>query len=229
MNENIIYDDVFLQLDNTDNNKLFFYGLIIIVLLFFFKFININLNIILVVIISIIAILYYNSKNQYKMKEDKIIFDNKTKLIRPPSKKIQSYPQFVDFIFSIQEMYVYNVQAYENLIDTLDDIFQIYEETIIDNSTAGYNYNLIDNKRKEAVNSLHSIIFNLPNNKEYINKLNDAILKLNQLIYIILDELQTLNNLYIFNNGYNRNTVIINNGPKPDNFYDKEPYSFDIF
>lgn len=222
-------NNFFLQLENTDNKKLFFYAVIIIILLAFFQYLNIGLNIIFAVFIGLIVILYLNSKNQYEQKVSKNTFDNKTELIRPSPKKIQSYPQFVDFIFSIQDMYIYNVPAYEEMIDSLDDILELYEESIKDLSTAGRNYNLIDNERKEAVNSLHSIIFNLPSSKEYIEKLNEAIEKLNELIYQIMEELYSLNKLYIFNNGFDRNTVIISKGPKPENFYDKEPFNFDIF
>lgn len=226
--ETFIDNNIFLQIEKSDAKTLFLYIIIIVLILAVFQYLSIGVNIILGIFFAILLILYLNSKNQFQEKNLKEIYDNKVNLIRPKPKHLQRYPKFVDFVFAIQDFYSYNVPAYENMIDFIDYVIELYEESINDNSTAGFNYGLVDNARKESVNNLHSIIFDIPSNNIIINKLNDSIDKLNELIYDILDELYSLHKLYIFNNGYNRNTVSIIKGPKPENFYNEEN-NFDIF
>lgn len=228
MNSNVS-NNIFLQIENSDNKTLFLYGLILIVALYLFQKIFIGLNIIFGICLGVLLIMYLNTRYQKEETETKEIYDNKLKYIRPKPKKISSYPLFIDFLFSIQDFYQYNVPAYEDMIDSIDDILELYEESKITPSTAGLNYGLVDNERKEAVNSLHSIIFNVPNDNQVIDVLNEAIEKLNTMLYDLMDQIYSYHKLYIFNNGYNRNTVEIIRGPKPENFYDQAPFSFDLF
>ena len=44
-----------------------------------------------------------------------------------------------------------------------------------------------------------------------------------------MNDIYLIYKLYIFNNGYSRNTIQIVQGPKPENFYENEPYNFDVF
>lgn len=227
--ESYIDNNIFLQIEKSDSKTLFFYGIVIIILLSIFQYLSIGTNILIAFFLAILIIVYFNSKNQYTEKSNKEIYDNKVDLIKPKPKRIQNYPKLVDFIFSIQDFYLYNIPAYEQMIDSIDNILELYEETKINYSVAGINYNLIDSERKEAVNNLHSIIYNIPSNTFMLNKLNSTIDELNNLLYEILDEIYTYYKLYIYNNGYNRGTIEIIRGPKPENFYNNEPYSFDIY
>ncbi|ARF09245.1 hypothetical protein Catovirus_2_194 [Catovirus CTV1] len=222
-------EDLFIQLQNTDGSRLFFYCVIFLIVFAIFQNFTIGLNIILAIFISVIIVLYLNSKNVYDNNKLKNIYKNKTELIRPTPAKIQNYPKFTNFVFSIQDMYPYNPPSYEDMVDAIDNILELYEEAKIDPTISGLNYNLIDQQRKEAVNSLHTIIFNLPSNNVYINKLNESIDVLNNLINELMNEVFYLNKLDIFNNGYDRETIILDKGPKAENFYTNDPFTFDIF
>lgn len=227
--QSYINNNLLLQIDNSDSKTLFIYGIIIIIFLAIFQRLSVGINIVLALVLASLLILYLNSKNQLEQKNIKEIYDNKTNLIRPKPKKIQNYPKFLDFVFSIQDFYNYNVPAYELMIDSIDNILELYEESINDYSLAAINYNLVDNQRKEAVNNLHSIIHNIPSSTGLINKFNESIIMLNNLIYEIMDNIYSFHKLDLFNNGYNREVINIIRGPKPENFYEKEPFSFDIF
>lgn len=224
-----INNNIFLQIEKSNGKTLYLYGIIIIILLVVFQRLSIGLNIIFGSILAMLIIMYLNSRSQLEQKEIKEIYDNKINYIRHKPIRIQNYSNFVDFIFSIQDMYEYNPPAYEQMIDSIDDILELYEESKTNNSTAGLNYSLVDDERKEAVNCLQSLIFNIPSDKNVINKLNNSVKMLNDMISTLMDEIYSYNKLHIFNNGYNRQTVEISRGPKPENFFDNAPYTFDIF
>lgn len=213
-------EDFVQQIKTSSNQTLFLYIIIIVFIIVIFRRFNISLSIILAIFIAIIVIVYINTNNTLNIRSDEEIFQDKVNTIKPTPINIQKYPKFVDFIFGIQDMYQYNVPAYEQMIDSIDFILDLYEEAKINNQVAGSNYEIIDHKRIETTGNLQSIIYNLPTNTIYINKLNDSIEYLDDLIIELLDEVYSLNQLYIFNNGYNIETKIINMGPKSYNFYD---------
>lgn len=225
----LINDSVMLQIEKSDRSTVYMFGLIIIIFIAIFQRQHIGLNLVFGLTFSFFIVMYFNSRNQLDAQNLKEIYDKKTKLLRPTPKKIQKYTDYVDFFFSIQDLHPYNVPAYENLIDATDSFLSVYEESSITPALAGFNYNIADNKRKDAVNSLHSIIFHVPNSNELINKLNGSVESLNNMMQTKLDEIYSLNKLHIFNNGYNNSTVEIMRGPKAENFYEIAPYSFDLY
>lgn len=225
-------NNIFLQIGNSDGTTIFMYVLITIIILAIFKNIDMGVNIIVAIIISLIIILFLNSlyidkqeaiQNMYKEKYDSIV---------PKTDTVKKYPEIVDFLFSIQDFYVYNVPAYEDMVDSIENILLLYDESQNDNSKAGIDYGLIINEQKEAVNSLHSLIYYIPSDPRYMDKLNIAVRDLDTIIYNILDDVYNLNKLYIFNNGYDRFTIELDNinMPKPENHYNiDDPYTFDVF
>lgn len=231
MDKLLTYDNTFLDIENSNKNIIFLYFFIILVFLSIFLRLNIELNVILGLVLAVILILYFNTKNQFDKKEIKNIYDKKESLIRPKSKKLRSdkYPELVDFIFSIQDMYKYNVPAYEEMILTIDDFLELYEQSKITFKLAGMNYNLAEEKRRDAVNALHSLIYGLPTNKQLVHKLEESTQKLYKLLGEKLDDINTINTNYILINGYSVDTIITNRGPHAVNFYSHEPYTYDIY
>ena len=183
-------------------------------------------------LLLILFILYLNTKNQFEKQKVKNIYDKKRSLIRPKSRKLSSneYPEMIDFIFSIQDMYKYNVPAYQEMIEHIDNFYELYEQSKITHSLSGLNYGIAEDKRREAVNALHSLIYNVPTNHIVMNKLENAVNKLFNLLGERLDEIYTLNKNYILLNGYSVDTVVVNRGPNPINFYsDEQHYTYDIY
>jgi len=224
-------NDIFLQIGNSDGTTIFIYSIIVIIMLAIFKNLDVGVNILVALLLSILIILFTNSL--YKDQQETIdnIYKEKYDSIVPKTETVKTYPEMVDYLFSIQDFYVYNIPAYEDMVDSIENILQLYDESKGDNSKAGANYGLIGGERKKAVNSLHSIIFNIPSDPRYIDKLDTAINDLDAIIYNILDDVYNLNKLYIFNNGYDRYTIELDNinVPKPDNYYADKSYTFDVF
>lgn len=231
MDKTLTYNNAFIDIENSHKNILFLYFVVILVFISLFLQLHIELNIILGLSLAVVLILYINTKNQFEKQHIKEIYDKKKSLIRPASKKLQpeTYPDMIDFVFSIQDMYKYNVPAYQEMIETIDDFFELYEQSKITHSLAGLNYNLAEGKRRDAVNALQSLIHNVPTNKIVMHKLSDATAKLQHLLGDRLDDIYTINKNYILKNGYSVDTVVVNRGPHPVNFYSHEPYTYDIY
>jgi hypothetical protein len=97
-----------------------------------------------------------------------------------PNKKTDQ--DFIDFIFSIQDFYVFNPQAFEEMIDNLNAFLYLRDKIFIDSVMCNYYYQIADSKKNNMLNSLHSILFNLPNNGVFTGKINLAHKRLETLL-----------------------------------------------
>lgn len=213
-------------IDKSTNKRLFIYIVIIIVFGYFFSKLSIGLNIVFGLIIAVIVIYYINKKESSDIIEEEKIHEIKKDSIRPTPKRIHDYKELLDFFFSIQDYYQYNQQSYENTIDSVDDFLMFYEELKRTNKKAGLFFESMELKKHNAMNALQSIIHNLPNNKELVQKLSDACVILGDLLNIYLTETYEINKKYLTKNGYNNTSVNIYLGAKPNNFYESNDYDF---
>jgi hypothetical protein len=215
-----------------DNKTLFYYIIIFIVITFAFSTIKLGLNMIYGTVIAYLVV--YFLYNNYKEKQEK---ENKTKSFQeanllPKPEIFEKYGDIVKYLFSIQDFYIYNPQAYEDMTKSLDNFFRTFEETQNNPSQAGVNYNLMISYKKYATNSLHSIIYNLPNDVQYTNKLNDAIIIIQEILDKYLDKVKNIHEKYLYENGYNNKTKLIDNLKMPYNFFDtgyKSRFTFELF
>jgi len=215
-----------------DNKTLFFYVVIFIFIIFAFSTINLGLNMVYGTVVAYF-IIYYLYHNYTKKQET----ENKTKSFQeanllPKPEIFQNYQDITKFLFSIQDFYIYNPQAYEDMTENLSNFFRTFEETLNNPTQSGINYGLMKTYGKNATNSLHSIIFNLPNDTQYTRKLNEAIIIIQEILDKYLIKIIDLQKKNLYENGYNVGTKLINNEIAPYNTFDngaKSMYSFDLF
>lgn len=203
-------------------NSLFIYFIVVITSIMYFRTLNIGLNTLLgLIVASIIIYIYY--QNEVSDQTDKeALHQLKADNIYPSPKLISKYVDLTDFIFSIQDFYEYNPQAYENMIHALDTFLEIYEEVQIDSSLAGRHYDNADSQKSLILNNLHSIIISIPSSKLLIKKLDNSLQTLEELINNYLTVIYEANQNYIKTHGYFNNTKIINLNVKPfDSSFDE--------
>jgi len=203
-----------------DNKTLFYYALIGIGIIFAFSTQNIKLNLIFGSVIAY-GVIYFLYKD-YRAKQEK---ENKTTAFQesqllPKPEVFERYADLVKFLFSIQDFYIYNAQAYEEMTESLRFFFQTYEETQNNKRYAGRNYNLMKTYKKNAVNALHSIIHFLPNDVNYTEKLNKAIIVMQQILDKYMDKVERMYDENIYENGYDWYTNVLNKGAEPYNHFD---------
>ena len=199
--------------NNIDNVTLFWYVVIFILIIFIFSNKNIGLNVVFGTIIAMIVI--HTMYSDYTKTQLMIEEHNTTKknLIVPNPIKSIKYEQIVNFLFSIQDLYDYNPQSYEDMIEHIDYFFNMYEEVLVNNRSAGYNYQLMNDQKKNILNSLQAIIYKMPINTEYDQKLENAVGTLRNILNGYLDKVNYFYKNDIYINGYNINTKIIHKGP----------------
>ena len=219
-------DNIFRNLETSDNTVLFKYLVILIIFLAIFRLLPIGINIVFGIGLAVLLVLYLNSKKQYDEKQKEELMDSKKKQIRPKPIRIQDYEDLVNFIYSIQDLYIYNPQSYEEMIDEIDNFLLIYEEAKNIPNLSGINYGLMDKYKLNAINSLHAIIYNLTNHKSMIDKLNRATDELDVILNKYSMEIYNQYQVYLVKYGYQNSTKLINKGPKEGNYYEDKEYTY---
>ena len=163
---------------NINQIEIFNYVLIVVTCMTIFSYQNININTIFGFIIGTIIIYYlYSTSNNIINYENNILNTKKEKLILN-NKNIIKDNKIINYLFSIQEFYYYNPQAYLEFISRIEKFIILYNEVLKDNKTAGINFELMEDEKNEIIKSLSSIIYKLDHNKELINKLNNSVYKI---------------------------------------------------
>lgn len=213
---------IFTTINSFDNKILFRNIVIILLFIYFFIKLNIGLNVIFGIILAIVVIMYFTEKESIQTEIKKEQYENKLETIKPKLQKNKE-EDIVDFVFSVQDFYVFNPQAYEEFIDNLDAFKELYDTTFIDGKLSHYYFQIAESKKENALNSFHSLIFKLPNDKFYTDKHMRAHKRLETLLNNYLNQLydQCTHNEYKEGLSFLRRPI--NNGPKEYNsFFDKD-------
>jgi hypothetical protein len=205
---------------NISSKSIFLYTIIVVSCLLYFKHIHISLNYIIGICVSviIIAVLYKYEIETYQNTEK--LHEIKKGYIFPPSDKISQYKEITDIVFSIQDFYEYNPQAFESMINSLETFLNIYENISDDNSLSGDLYKNADNYKLLVLNHLHSIIIMIPSDKNLIEKLNNSMKNMEEILNDYLTKIYDIHKNYVDKNGYYNNTKLIELNIYPYNHYD---------
>lgn len=194
------------NITNIDNDTLFWYVSIFVLITFAFSQLKISMSTLYGTIISFVTIhLLYTTYNISKT-NNKIMSDQKKDLIIPHSENINSDEKLVNLLFNMQDFYSYNPQAYENAISDLDKFLNYYSQVKNFPETAGTYFDNMNDLRRNILNEIHSIIYKLPQNVQYTEKLNKSISIINDVLFDYLDKVKYINDKYIFENGYSYNS-----------------------
>lgn len=220
---------VYKFIESIGNKPLFKYILIIIAFLFFFKNRNIGLNIILALFLACLVIFYLYEQSEFLLNTEEKEYEAKFNNIKPKSDRIINRKNYIDFFFSIQDLYVYNPEAYEEMMDNVDAFFTIY--TIMHKGTPynEHSYQIAESKKNNAINALHSMIFSLPNDPQVTDKLNRAHKRLETLLTDRLNVLYDIVRYNIIQNGRNIQSQQIDIGPKPANNYFDKDFTYQLY
>lgn len=204
-----------------DNKTIFYYVVVFISIMYLFNFFEIKLNILFGFIVSCIVlyVLYKHYRNNQE--EENKIYAYEKELIYPKSDKIVKYDKISEFLFTIQDFYIINPQAYAEFIQNIENFLTMYED-IKDNKPSVYlmYQNLLDTRRK-ILNSLQSLTYNFPENKEYLKKLDTSLNNFDEIINVYVEEIRIIHENCLHNHGYNVNTKLYNDKFIPYNSFNK--------
>jgi hypothetical protein len=129
------------------------------------------------------------------------------------------------FLLKIQLYYYYNEEAYEEMVEEIENFLVLYRSVYIDNSYGGKFYDIMNDKKSLILNNLRSINIKIP--KEY--NLEDALNDLEMLLDEYLDKVYYLYQNYIQKNGYTYDTKLINRKEMAYNKYSENVSSFSYY
>ena len=213
---------IYSLIDSYDNKRLFRNIVIILIFIYFFIKLDIGLNLILGLTLATVVIMYLTEKENIQTEIKKEQYETKLNTIKPKPKEVKD-EDMVDFIFSVQDFYVFNPEAYEEFIDNLDSFKKVYDTIFSDSQFSHYYFQIAESKKDNALNSFHSLIFKLPNDKFYTDKFDRAHKRLESILNNYLNQIydQCTHNEY--KDGLDVLKRPINIGPKEYNvFFDKD-------
>ena len=224
--------ELYEYIDKWDDISIFTYITIFLSVLWFFRKKELGVNILIAIIIGWFIINYLNHRSittiDTKEKNEAI---KKEKIVPELTDEAQSHIDIVDLLFSIQDMYIYNPQQYEKMVQSINYFYDLYKITYVDNKTSYLNYDMMKQFKRDALNALMSLIYTLPEDKHIRNKVNSAAIVLDNILTKYLDQISYILDDYTYKNGYSVDTKIIDYGVKPMNEYDDifKIYSYDIY
>lgn len=169
-------NNLFVKLSKIDNISITIYLTVIIIALFFAQKNKISITFIFFLAIGIfISYLIYKKReinDISKQKEQKIKID----MIIPKPKRLDKYPDLVNFLYNIREFYYINPSSFYSLVSNIDQFIQLYEQLMYDKMIyCTQNLEVANNFIKNAQNYLHSIIYNLDTDKNITKKYHQSM------------------------------------------------------
>jgi len=217
---------------NSFNNQILFRNIVILLIfLYFFLKLSIGLNIILALVLGIITILYLYEKETLFTQIEQRREEEKKSIIQPKTDQIQTRgdKDLTDFLFSIQDLYVFNPQAYEEMIDNIESFLTLHESAFLNEKLCNYYYQIAESKKQNALNALHSIIFKLPHDKIYIDKFNRSHRRLETIMNKHLNEINDQCTAVLMRDGYDVYKKPITKGPKEFNTYFDKNFTYQFY
>lgn len=219
---------LYSYINEINKKSLVLYIVIIIVSVLYFNNKKITLGTLLGIFSGVMLAIYLKNKDTINLTNENTQHDIKLKNIHPSAVHVGDYREITDFIFSIQDMYIYNPPAFEEMIVNIDKFFGVYKEIMIDSTLAGVKFSIINKLKHNTLNSLHSIIFMLPANKILIHKHENAIKKLDELLNVYLNRVYNMYNANLQTYGYDTRTPLLDTNMIPNNFYEKNIYTYEF-
>lgn len=217
-------------IDTWNGHHTFIYVTVLIFVLWIFYKRDYKINVLIAILVAYFIISYLNHKSITTADTLEDIFKKKKKSIKPEATETFEQENVINFLFSIQDLYKYNPQQYEHMIDNINSFYKLYKITFIEHDRAHINYTLMEQMKRDALNAFQAIIFKLPNDIRVLRKVEKANVMLDEIMTKHLDQISFIVDNYDYKFGKNVNTKIINYGVKPFNEYSDifQPFSYEI-
>ena len=220
--------NLYEYIDDIDRSSFFFYIIIFLIFIIFFKNYEIGINIIVCIFFYFLLVLFINEKKKKIKKENMETKQKKINSLEPEVKNLVKYNEIIDFLFSIQDLYIYNPQAYEEMHNCINNFFIVYEDILKNKKQTNNLFNIADKNMYDSINSLHSLIYSIPENDLNVrNKLHVAMDVLEKILNKYINEMYDIH-VGNLKDGYNVNYKCINTGPKEYNFFGEDNTNFNF-
>lgn len=93
------------------------------------------------------------------------------------------------FIFDTQDFYIYNPQAYEEMIDNLKSFISIYNRTFGIKAFCGQYFQIAKSKKNNTLNAYYSLSLTIPHNNIHVAKFDCSLKTLKHILDKYLSEI----------------------------------------
>lgn len=224
--------ELYEYIDTWNGPTLFVYIVIVFFVIWIFSRSKIGINVYIGIIVAAFLVNYLNNRALVAADTNEDIKKIKQDEIKPKlNDEASNHDNLLSMLFSIQDMYPYNPQQYEVMIKAINDFYELYKLSFLDDSTVFVNYEMMKQYKRDALNALKSMIFSVPVDKNIIDKVNTSVSVLDGIMTTDLDQISYLSDNRTYKYGFDVNTKVILGGPKPFNTYDDifKQFSYDIY
>ena len=194
--------NVYNIITNETSKNLFYFGILLFIVIFISNkyTITINLFILLILYYIIINIFYtYNEENKLNKNKE---FEIKNKEF--PDIKSENIKDLLFYLKTLKEFSKLNYEKLKILFINFDIL---YNNCITNNNLINSNYSILFDIKINIINLLNSYKLN----GYSLDNLDDIVVRTNNILNKYLSNLYNINDKYLYYNGYNINTKIINN------------------
>jgi|688.fasta_scaffold192053_3 hypothetical protein len=202
-------DKIIDKINTYNDETIYIYSAIIFFSMVYFSRYNIGINVVFGFFIGIIIIniiLKQKIDTDENRRED---LKTKISVIKPKLNTLQKRDDIVDYLFSIQELYYYNPQAYSEMVQLLEDFYRLEDLVSIGELNFGLYYDLLQDKKRLILNNLQSLIILTPEDKRIDLKLEMACDILEDKLNKTLDKVYYMYKENIHKNGYNTDIKLL--------------------
>lgn len=214
-------NDLYKYIDTWNGERIYLYVAVFIFILWVFSKKEYGTNILIGIIVGTFVVAYLNNRSITSTDTLDEIQKIKRDNINPKlNNQAEKHNHVVNILFSIQDLYVYNPQQYEEMIRYVNQFYDMYQLSFVDPKTSYINYGHMKQYKRDALNAFTALIFSLPDDVKARSKVNAASNVLDDILTKDLDQVSYLVDEDIYKTGYNIDTKILDYGVKPCNEYD---------
>jgi len=221
---------VYNYIKKIDGNSLLTYIFILIIIIFLLSFIEIKFNFIFASCIGIIVIYILNEKRLSNDTNEMNLLELKLTRIFPPPDYFYMDSGIVELVYDIQEFQRYNESAYNNMIKHIDNFLHLRLDIERGIKHCEATIDIVKDERNNALNSLHSLIYKTPPNREFENKLTKALESLQYILQLHIDYMiQHCNKRYKKTGPNVSNKMLYQDEPNPNDGKKNKETNYCIF
>jgi hypothetical protein len=224
--------ELYEYIDSWNGVTVFTYIVILFIIVWFFSKTSMQNNIYIGIVIAAFIVSYLNNKAVVAADTSDDIKKIKNDGIKPKlNEEAGNHDEILSLLFSIQDIYSYNPQQYEVMVKSINNFYELFKLSYIDGTTVFFNYDMMKQYKRDALNALKSIIFSVQVDDNIHEKVNVSTVALDDIMTIDLDKISYLADDRIYRHGYDVNTKIISEVPKAFNEYDDifKNFSYEVY
>ena len=200
--------------------SLFQYFVVIVICITVIVHISPSMVAVLGGIVGIIFVYFLNDRKVAQVQSFNEDLQWRLQSLYPRPQNFELDPDLINLFYNIRDMRSYNSLAYDKALKNVDSLLRVLKDVQIGVQHCEQNYELAHDKYKNAMNHMHSVIYNIPLSDVTLNKYNAALKQLQLILKRHLDTIYKICKAQRREQGNTSDMHFVDElhlaGPKPD-------------